>query len=157
MAEIRQYILSVIASAIICAISIKMVGNTGFIPSVIKLLTGLFVVYTVVSPWSKIQIYDFSSYLSDLKLDGSIIAAEGKESAELAGSELIKQQVESYILEKAQSIGVALTADIIIDNSDYRSPKYVTISGSASPYNRQCIMQMISDELGIPKENLTWK
>lgn len=156
MEDIRQYLLSVILCTIICAITIHISGKTGMVPSVIKLLTGLFILYTVLSPWSKMRLTDLSSYFSDLKVDASVAVEEGKEASAQYAASIIKSELEAYILDKASSLGLDICVDVIMDESQPQLPHSVKIGGSVSPYAKQRLAQIISDELGIPKENLLW-
>lgn len=156
MEDIRQYLLSIVAAALICALIVNLVGKEGILLSVIKLLCGLFLVYTILSPWTKIQIPGLSSYFSDLRLDASRAVDEGKESALQASATLIKQQVEAYILDKALSLDMDISIEVVMDNADTQSPTGVRIKGTVSPYAKQRLTQIISDELGIPKENQVW-
>ncbi len=153
MADIRQYLLSIIASAIICAIIVNTIGKNGVVACVIRLLCGLFIVYTILSPWTKMHRIDLTSYFTDLKTDASLSVSEGKEAAEQAGTTLIKQQLEAYILDKATSLDMDISVEVIMDNM---VPTCVKISGVVSPYGKQRLTQIISDELGISKENQLW-
>lgn len=156
MEDIRQYLLSIITSAIICAIIVKIIGKNGLIASVARLLCGLFIVYTILSPWTKMQMLDLSSYFSDLKTNASAAVEEGKDAAVHTGTTLIKQQLEAYILDKAASLDMDISIEVIIDHASTQAPLSVKISGTASPYAKQRLIQIISDELGISKENQLW-
>jgi hypothetical protein len=153
---IREYLLSVIAASIICAIIINMIENKGIISAIIKILAGLFIIYTALSPWTKLRLDSLTTYFSDLKLEASMAVTDGKEYSSQATAAIIKNQVEAYILDKASSMDMEITVDVIVEGTSPPSPGYVKICGSVSPYKKQRLEQIIVDELGIPKENLTW-
>lgn len=156
MEDIRQYLLSVITSAIICAVVINIIGKKGALSSVIRLLTGLFLIYTVLSPWTNFRLDNLTSYFSDLELSASVAASDGKESAIQATASIIKSQVEAYILDKASLLDMDITVEVTVEGSSPPSPTYIKIKGAFSPYGKQRLEQIISDELGIPKENQSW-
>ena len=156
MDGIQQYLLSIIASAIICALVINLIGKEGILSSITKLLCGLFLIYTILNPWVNVQLYDFSSYFSDLKLDATTAVEEGKESAIQASITLIKEQMRAYILDKAATLDMDITVEIIMDDESFNTPIGVKIGGIISPYAKQRLSQIIVTELGIPEENQVW-
>jgi hypothetical protein len=156
MADIRQYLLSIITAAIICAIVVNITDKNGVVASVIRLLCGLFVIYTILSPWKKMHTPDLSTFISDLKVDASETVSDGKDVAAQAGAAIIKQEIEAYILDKASTLDMDITVNVIMDYGGIQIPTGVKLSGTASPYAKQRIMQIISDELGISKENQLW-
>ena len=50
MDSIRQYLLSITAAAVICAIINALSGKKGTTSAVVKLLSGLFLTLSVISP-----------------------------------------------------------------------------------------------------------
>lgn len=156
MEDIKQYLLSVVICTIICAILAQISGKNGMVPSVLKLLTGLFIIYTVLSPWTKMQISDLSNYFSDLSLDALHAVDAGKESALKETGAIIKSQLEAYILDKASSMDLDISVHVELEHSQPPLPHSVQIKGNASPYTKKRMIQIITDELGIPKENLQW-
>jgi hypothetical protein len=102
------------------------------------------------------HISDLTDYFSDLSVDASTVVSQGKESAEQCTTAIIKSQLEAYILDKASLLELDISAEVLLDDSQPPSPKNVKIVGKASPYAKQRMLQIISDELGIPKENISW-
>lgn len=156
MEGISQYLLSVIAAAIISGIAVNIFGKKGLYASAVKLIAGLFLVVTVMSPWTKLQFEDISSYFLDMQTDADLIVEEGEEIAVEAAVAIIKEEVEAYILDKACSLDVDIEVNVTFDTSDPLLPNAITIKGTASPYVKRQLQQMISDDLGIPKENQAW-
>lgn len=156
MENIRQYLLSVVACATICAVVISITDKKSTLNPVIKLLAGLFMIYTVISPWAKLRIDGVKSYFSDIEINASSAVANGTASASGETGAIIKSQVEAYILDKASSIGAEISAEVIMDNSTPPLPKAIKISGTLAPYHKQRLEQIIADELGIPKESQSW-
>ena len=156
MEDIRQYLLSIVAAAIVSALAINMIGKKGIYTTVVKLLAGLFLSITIISPWTKLQLQDLSSYFSDLELDAEDIVSEGEDMAVSATASIIKEQVTAYILDKASSLGLNLEVEVTMTESSPPVPSAVALKGTASPYAKQHLQQIITDELGIPEENQSW-
>ena len=139
MEALRQYVISVVAAAMLCGIVVRLFPN-GSGKQVGKLICGLFLAYTVLSPISRVdfsKLPDFSLRYMD---DAEDAAAMGENLARDSMADIIKEETEAYILDKAA------------DNL----PAAFTISGEASPYARRKIQAMIANDLGISKENQKW-
>lgn len=156
MEDVRQYLLSVIAAAIISSLVITIVGKKGTHAAVVKLMIGLLLTITVVSPWTKLQIGDLSSYLQEIKLDGDTVTSEALAIIAEEKASIIKEEIEAYILDKAASMELDVTVDVELTGGDPPTPYAVTITGTASPYAKQRLQYIISDELGVPKEQQLW-
>ena len=157
MAYIREYLLGVIAAAIICSISIVLVGKKGSIGTSIKLLTGLVMVLVALSPWTKGKLQDFEFYVESMKDDAAAAVEDGTSYAESAVAEIIKQEASTYILDKATSLGVNVTVEVYLNETEPLVPIGVTLDGEASPYTRSVLTLYIENTLGIPAEEQRWK
>lgn len=156
MEGIRQYLLTIVAAAIVCSVVTNIVGKNGANAAVVKLLTGLFLAVTVISPWTKMQIIDFSAYADGLSAQAEDAAAYGESIANEEMSAIIKSRTEAYILDKAASLGLDLTVEVTVSGSNPPQPYTVTIHGAAAPYAKQQLQNMIANDLGIPEENQLW-
>ena len=156
MEDIRQYLLSVVTVSILSAIAIRIIGKNGAFVSIVKLLAGIFVVITVIAPWSKLKFNDLSSYFSDLELQASDAAQLGESLAVDAKASIIRTQIEAYILDKASELELNVEVEVIITETVVPQPESVTIKGAASPFGKQRLGQIIADDLGIPREKQLW-
>ena len=155
MAEIRQYVLSIIAISLLCGVvQLFFVGSNLF--NLVKLITGLMITITVVSPIIRIQDFSLKTYFDTINVDGSWAVMEGQEAARNAMSERIKQQTESYICDKAAELGAVITADVILDTQEPPVPSQVTIRGEISPYVKKQLKHCLQKELGIIEEKQLW-
>ena len=157
MDEIKKYLLCVISAGIVCAVVIKIAGDKGLLSSMIKLLAGLFMSITVISPVISLQINEFSNYLEGMEIDAQGLVAEGLNVASAEKSALIIENTEAYILDKASSLGAHLEAEITLSNSEELNPYSVCLIGDASPYVKQKMQRIITEDLGIPEERQSWK
>lgn len=157
MDGIRQYLLSVIASAMICGMITGLLGKKGTYPSVVKMLCGLFVSITIISPIKQIQFSDYKANLHHLSKDANEIVEQSKINTQNAVAKLIEEKVEAYILKRADELDLQISVDVILDTADSYTPKTIIIYGAASASAKQSLQEMIIKELGIAKENQVWK
>jgi len=92
----------------------------------------------------------------DLTVEAQGEIDHGVESANTAIRAVIKEQTETYILEKADSMGADLRAQITLDSGNQPFPIAVKISGDVSPYVKKQLISIISNDIGIPEEMQTW-
>ena len=153
MEALRQYVISVVAATMLCGIVVRLFPN-GSGKQMGKLICGLFLAYTVLSPISRVdfsKLPDFSLRCMD---DAEDAAAMGENLARDSMADIIKEETEAYILDKAADLHANLRVAVTIGEDNL--PAAVTISGEASPYARRQIQAMIANDLGISKENQKW-
>ena len=156
MEAVRQYLLSVTAAAIVCSIINRVIGKTGTYAAIVKLITGLFLVFTVISPFAKLQITDLPAYMDSLTVDADLVVMDGQQAARDAVTEIIKAEAEAYILDKASLYEAELVVDIEMGAGEMPVPESIRIQGSISPYGRMQLQQLLTEEFGIPKEQQIW-
>lgn len=156
MDGIKGYILTVITAALIASVAVGVLGKNGLHGTMIKLLAGLFLSVTVISPLAKIQFRNLSSYFSDLNVDASAIITEAEEEVLNAKREIIIDQVEAYILDEATKLGLDLSVTVSISDDTSLVPDRITITGNASPYKKTRLQTWITSDLGIPEEQQVW-
>lgn len=156
MEALRQYLLSVTAAAILCSIVMKLLGKKGTASSVGKMLTGLFLAFTVMSPFAKLEIGKVSDFTNAFEADAADAVAAGQNHTRKAMAEIIKSQSEAYILDKAKALGVELTVEVAVSEADIPIPTAVRLKGKVSPYVKSQLQTAIKDGLGILKENQIW-
>ncbi len=154
MESIRQYLISVTAAAVICGSITGILGNKGTIGSIAKFLCGLFMTITVFSPWVDFQMPNFGSFMDTYQKEAELSVADAQIVSGQMKSEIITEQVRSYILDKADSMGLSVSVDVSLD--DTLLPNVVIINGEASPYARARLCNYILENLGIPEEKLLW-
>lgn len=156
MEEIRSYILSVTAAAILCAMVTALAGKGGPLSALLKLMTGVVMAAVVISPVVKVSTVNLNRYLDSLNLDAIAAVDAGTNSTREQTHARIKEQLESYILDKAAGLSVDMSVDVVLDG-ETMLPASVTIEGNASPYARTVMKNILHEDLGIPLEALTWK
>ena len=149
----RAYILSVIAAALVTAVLGTLAGS-GPMGKLFKLLAGIFMALTVVSPLLQVEVPDPEAWFASYTHAGQAAAAQGAEMAEEAQQAFIKTQVETYILDKAALYGAELAVEAALDGEGI--PVGVTLTGEISPYAKERLVQIIREDLGLGEEAQQW-
>lgn len=154
MDGIRQYLISVTAAAIICGCITGILGKKGTVEGITKFLCGLFMTVTVVAPLVDFQLPEVNAFWNSYRTEAGLAIAEGEHIANEMKTAVITEHIETYILDKADSMGLSVTVEISLD--DELLPDLVIIHGTASPYAKSKLCNYIMENLGIPEEMLSW-
>ena len=149
------YFMGITGAAIINVIAIRLIGSKGAISGAVKLITSLFLLFTVLSPLLDIRL-DGSWSFDSLRVDGEAAAAVGESDAKNAMAEIITEQVRAYILDKAESLGVQIDVTITCDDSMPPVPCGAQLRGRVSPYAKKVLSEYMEGTLGIPMEAQEW-
>ena len=144
------------AAAIVAAIVKSIFPENTANGKITGLLCRILVVVTVVMPLRDIRFSSISNYFNSLSEDAALYVSEGKTMAENYALDIIKEQTEAYILDKANRMGLELSVEVELDGNNGNIPCGVVIKGSASPYAKEVLGTYIEDNLGISKENQDW-
>lgn len=156
MESIRQYFLTVIAAAAVCGCIHALFPNKGTFSAVMKLVTGLFLAVTIISPVTNLDFRGYTSFFDEISVEANRNTDYGKNVAQDATRSIIKTQTEAYILDKAASLKLDISVDVDVADEEPWIPNGVTIIGSASPYTKKRLQQYIIQDLGIPEEKQIW-
>ena len=156
METLGQCILSVTAASILLAILQSLLGRKSSSGVLLKLIGGLFLMFTVISPLADIEIDSCFRVPSDLLAQGNAIAADGQEITKDQLQRIIKDRCEAYILDKAMSFGADLRVEVILTQDETPIPAAVRLQGAISPYAKASIQSWLTEDMGISKENQLW-
>ena len=156
MAEIREYLIGVTAAAILCGIVTALAGEKGFLGPAMKLLTGLLMALALVSPWVTISLDGLFNWTEDIQTDAGSIVQQGQNIGEETYRQVIKERQEAYIQDEANSLGLDLSVANTLAEDGTPVPVAAELSGTASPYLRQRLSLILTNALGIEREDQTW-
>ena len=157
MTQIRQYIVSIVASVLLCSILRGSLGKCVRFSVLIDTVCSLFIAFTIFSPIIKLDLSGIDFTITDnFRTDAQAVAEAGEETARTAMVSIIKEQTQAYILDKADSLGMNISVEVEIDQ-DTTLPCNAIIYGTASPYAKATLSQYMKDSLGIPEANHQWK
>ena len=155
MRAIGEYIISVCTAALLCGILNSMMLK-GPAKEILKLVSGLFLAFCVISPVSNIRLPDLMAVSEELQLDAQSAADAGEEITDAALCESIIGQLSEYILDKAKSMGLYPEVEVILQTDGSYLPKAVYLSGEAPIVKRTKLIQEIAEDLGLAKEDVQW-
>ena len=154
MESMKAYLLSVICASVACAIVGSITENKGTNGALMKLISGIFLVFTLISPIASLKIEEISIFTSGLQENAATAAAAGRSISEESMDAIIKAETEAYILDKAAILDALLTVEVSLDTQ--HRPASVTLCGTVSPYVRNRMESILEEDLGIKKENQQW-
>lgn len=153
---INRYLLRVVGAAIICSSIRAILPGKGMVPAITKMLGGIFLAFTVISPIATLEIEKIMTAGSEIEFSGTRIALQGDKEAEEAYRAGIKSRTEAYVLEKAAVLAPGLSVEVTLSEDELPVPCEVILSGEVSPYAKSSIQEILSTDLNIPKEAQIW-
>lgn len=155
--DVKGYVLTVTAAALMCGIVTKLTGKEGAQHQLIQMAAGLVLLFAVIQPFAKLQWKNPADLLQDLQLDASDAVQEGVQQTNQALAQSIKEQTRAYILDKAAALGADAQVEVLMSEDTLPAPVGVIITGDVSPYVKVQLSNMMEKDLGISGENQIWK
>ena len=152
----KEYILSIISAAILCAVIKGMVGEKSTNGKIVGLLCGVLMAITLITPLKDVRFYNITAFLNEIKTDSEKYIQDGQSAAGKSMADIIKAQTEAYILDKAEQMGLSITVEVVLDEKSENVPDRVTVKGQLSPYAKEVLSNFLQNELGIAKEKQKW-
>ena len=154
--DMGKYLLSLVAAATLCGIATSLLGDKGTLGTVIKFLAGIYMTLSIVAPWGQLQLGELADLKDQIAADSERVSLSGQNAAKDAMAQSIIANTQSYILDKAENLGVQLNVEVLLDDSAIPVPIGVRIRGNISPYNKEKLSTIIETDLGIPTEAQVW-
>ena len=155
MAAIGTYIVSISATALICGILCSILKDSAAAKSM-RMVCNLILMLAVLRPIVNLQRSTLSAIPFPDFPEGYSWIEEAEQSSRNAWADIIKEQTEAYILDKAAAMGAAIHVAVSISGDKPPIPVGVKISGAVSPYLKLRLEEMIQEDLNISKENQVW-
>lgn len=155
MAATGAYIVSVSVTALICGIVKSLVKDSSGVRA-IEMVCSLMMLLAVLRPVLNLDFGEVSQMTFPSLPDASYFIEEGELVSRNTAADIIKQNTEAYILDKAAAMGLEITVSVTVSNDDLPVPLGVELSGKVSPYLKLRLEEMILQDLNITKENQTW-
>ena len=151
----KNYVISILACAIICSIACSVFDNKSSTGRIIKILTGILMTATILIPLKNFDSYNISGFFNSASMEANEYVEEGKKDFRNNVTDIIKSRTEAYILDKAKSMELDISVEVEL--SDENSvPCGIKVTGSVAPYEKNILSDYIEETLGIPKENQKW-
>ena len=156
MEGLGKYILSVIAASILFGILQSLLEKKSTSATLLKLIGGLFLTFTVIAPVSVLNLDAHIDIPLDISLQKNEFTTRGQEISNNQLQQIIKEQCEAYILDKALSFETELDVDVSLTHDEIPIPFAVRLQGAVSPYAKNALQNWLCDDMGITKENQLW-
>lgn len=153
---IKQYLLSVVLSAIIVSIITSFSGKKYGSDGAVKLICSVYLLFVVAFPLTRFDHDLLEQYFNSFSVTDNQNTILGSELRKSAQEEIIKQKIASYILDKADQVGADLEVDVFLSDDTLLLPIGVQIRGVVSPGNKEKIQGIIAEDLGVARENQIW-
>ena len=148
--------IGLVSAAILTGIVTQLMGDKGTQGAMIKLISGLFLVFTVIAPIANIDLSGLRDFSADFSEAGEEAALIGEDITRESLAAVIKQRSEAYILDKAAGLDVELEVDVTVSDDKMPVPSAVLLRGKVSPYAKARLQSIIVQNLGIDKEKQIW-
>lgn len=156
MVGLRAFVVNITATALICALVMRLTHGSGTVKLVMKLLCGMVLAVSLLKPINALEFADIEQYMARFQFQADQAVQWGEDSASLTWRESISQGVETYILEKAKTLKVDLDVEVELSEEEVPIPVGVSLVGKISPYAKSVLSDTISQDLNIPKEKQIW-
>lgn len=156
MDALRQYLLSVIAAAIVSSCIMSLVGKSLTVSHLIRLLCGIFVTLTVLKPVTQLRMPSADQMFRNVADDAQLHIQKGIEEAVNEQKKIITQHTEAYVLEKASAYNCDLEVYILLSEEAPYEPIGIRLSGAVSPYAKRQISNWLVESMNIPMEAQEW-
>jgi len=157
LSRIGHYLITIVAAAVLVSIANTILSKKGAISSIFKLISGLILTITMVSPWTDFQFRDIQSLYSITVSDAANIAQTGQIIAKSQMSEFIMKEVQEYILDKAVAFDAELNVEVTVSTEDPPSITEIIFTGAISPFAKKQLSQIVCEELGVTEEHQIWR
>lgn len=153
---LRSWILSLTGTALVCAAALRLTPE-GRVKPVVRLVCGVCMAAALLAPLlgtAPVETYPLE--LARYRAQGAAIAGEGTAIRTGLDRDIIEREMEAYILDKARTMGAALTAVRVAlrwSTEGVWLPESAELTG---PYNA-ALARLIEAELGIPISAQNWR
>jgi len=110
----------------------------------------------IVAPVCKLRFTASADIFENISNQADAITTSASASSNESICRIIKDNVQAYILDKANSYGVDLTVDVTLSEGEIPAPVSVSLTGDVAPYTKRLLSEMIEKDLGIGTEAQIW-
>lgn len=156
MDTVREYLIGVIAAAVLCGIVTNMLDTKSTVGTAIKLMAGLLMLLAVIRPWVSISFDNILDMADSITANGSSFVADGEMMAQDTYRQSIIERTAAYIVDEAKALNCEVSVEVILSEDSIPVPKQVRLTGEVSPYARQVLTNLLTEDLGIKLEDQIW-
>lgn len=150
MSALSGYLMRLVCAAFLCALIGAMAGSS---QGIRRLIAGIFLTLTALSSVGEPHLPDLDP--DRLRAEAQAAVRDGTEQADEMREDIISEACEAYIWNKAAEMGLEL--EICLELDEEGLPRRLTLTGQASPLERQKLNQTLIQDLGLGREDIKWK
>ena len=155
MTEIKNLLLALIVLGIIHSVLSSVVLKEK--KSFVSLVCGMITVLLVASCVLRIDFEQIGSdFMEEISSSTRMTELPGVDTQGLM-AQIIKEQTESYILDKAAELGFEPTAEVTLaQDGEYPYPTDVTVKGCYTEAQKSEMVLILEKDLGIIRDRQEW-
>lgn len=156
---LRSYLLAIVAVSLLTAILLGLLPKGG-VRRAAGLTCAMALAVVVLRPVAALDGESLARAIARLEMESEQLRTGVEVKNRELVAAIIKQNAETYILDKAASMNMELRAEVTVESgSGYPYPTAVTLTLTGSPTleQRQALSACIAENLAIPAERQTWK
>lgn len=155
---VRNWILSIMAAALLLSI-LEAASPKGPVRGVVRLAAGLVLFLVIVSPLASGLPGWITSGLSEELASVTAFSEDLEETNESYLETIMSQRASEYIVTQAEEMGLSLTASVTCEWTEegLPVPAEAVLQGAISEKEREALSNIIQEELGIAKEQITYE
>ena len=152
----RAYLLTVAAAAGLFSLTVAVLP-AGRVRKTAQFTGALLLILTVLAPIIRLDSADLAKAIAKIQIDTGTLQSDAKRNDRELMAQLIKEECQTYILDKAAELGISVTAEVTLsEGSEYPYPVSVILRGSPWEQARKRLSSIIECDLGIPPDRQEW-
>jgi len=154
----RSWVIGITGMSLITSVTMAIVPK-GRVRKTVSLICGMAMIVVLVSPVLDFDYDIFAQYVSGYSYDTDVQEKNLDEENERLTRRIIQEEVDAYILDKAQSIGcadVTVSTQTKMDEDGAWYPWEVTVEGEFTSEQQLQLQNTIEGDIGIPPERQYW-
>lgn len=156
-AAVRNYLLSIAAAGLLLSL-VQAILPKGAVKKTAVMAGSLLLILTVLSPLAKLDYEEIARSISRIRMETETMRTGIEVGNRELMAKIIKQDCETYILDKAEEMGLDLQAAVTVSGGTaYPYPTAAVLEGDASAAQKQALTRFIAENLGIPEAQQQWK
>lgn len=151
MGALREWLLSVTAAAILCALAQGLIPP-GPVRRVGRLTAGLVMAAALLAPLASLRGVEPEQWLESWQPQEEVQGLE--EQRDETMKSIIEEECSAYIVDKAAQLGAVCEVQVVCssEGEGVFLPWQITVTGDLPPGQQQQLTQQIQEDLGVPPE-----
>lgn len=154
--HLKEYLLAISAACLLYTVVMTMIPE-GSIRKIAELVSGMMVILATLSPLVELDTSSISSAISQYTLRTDYVQREIEFGSRELMCQVIRKKCETYILDKAENMGVQLSVEVYLDDqAEVPYPTRVLLRGNWTIDEQAALRRCIAEDLGVPEDRQEW-